>query len=68
MRERVGGARSERPGRIPIVYALSRLAPGGQAVALGVLVVLLTPCIDYVMCSRAWPVAATGGCWRRHRC
>jgi hypothetical protein len=49
MRERVGGARSERPGRIPIVYALSRLAPGGQAVALGVLVVLLTPCIDYVI-------------------
>jgi ACR3 family arsenite transporter len=33
----------------PIVYALSRLAPGGQAVELGVLVVLLTPCIDYVI-------------------
>jgi arsenite transporter len=33
----------------PIVYALSRLAPGGQAVELGLLVVLLTPCIDYVI-------------------
>jgi arsenite transporter len=33
----------------PIVYALSGLAPGGQAVELGVLIVLLTPCIDYVI-------------------
>lgn len=33
----------------PIAYALSRLAPGGQAVELGILIVLLTPCIDYVI-------------------
>lgn len=33
----------------PIVFALSRLAPGGRAVELGVLLVLLTPCIDYVI-------------------
>ena len=33
----------------PIVFALSRLAPGGTAVELGVLMVLLTPCIDYVI-------------------
>jgi ACR3 family arsenite efflux pump ArsB len=33
----------------PIVYALSRFAPGGTAVELGVLMVLLTPCIDYVI-------------------
>ena len=33
----------------PIVFALSQLAPGGQAVELGVLLVLLTPCVDYVI-------------------
>ena len=33
----------------PVVFALSRLAPDGQAVELGVLLVLLTPCIDYVI-------------------
>ncbi len=33
----------------PIVFALSRLAPDGRAVELGVLMVLLTPCIDYVI-------------------
>ena len=33
----------------PIAFALSRLAPGGRAVELGVLMVLLTPCIDYVI-------------------
>ena len=33
----------------PIVFALSRLAPDGSAVELGVLLVLLTPCIDYVI-------------------
>lgn len=33
----------------PIAFALSRLAPGGRAVELGVLIVLLTPCIDYVI-------------------
>lgn len=33
----------------PIAFALSRLAPGGSAVELGVLMVLLTPCIDYVV-------------------
>ena len=33
----------------PVAYGLSRLAPGGTAVELGVLMVLLTPCIDYVI-------------------
>ena len=33
----------------PIVFGLSRLAPGGTAVELGVMMVLLTPCIDYVI-------------------
>ena len=33
----------------PIAFGLSRLAPGGTAVELGVLLVLLTPCIDYVI-------------------
>jgi arsenite transporter len=33
----------------PVVFALSRLAPGGTAVELGVFIVLLTPCIDYVI-------------------
>jgi ACR3 family arsenite transporter len=33
----------------PIALALSRLAPDGSAVELGVLLVLLTPCIDYVI-------------------
>jgi arsenite transporter len=32
-----------------IVFALSRVSPGGTAVELGVLLVLLTPCIDYVI-------------------
>ena len=32
-----------------VVFALSRPAPGGIAVELGVLLVLLTPCIDYVI-------------------
>ena len=32
-----------------VVFPLSRLAPGGSAVELGVLLVLLTPCIDYVI-------------------
>lgn len=33
----------------PIAFLLSRLAPGGIAVEIGVLMVLLTPCIDYVI-------------------
>jgi ACR3 family arsenite efflux pump ArsB len=33
----------------PIAFGLSRLAPGGTAIELGVLMVLLTPCIDYVI-------------------
>jgi ACR3 family arsenite efflux pump ArsB len=33
----------------PSAFALSRVAPGGTAVELGVLMVLLTPCIDYVI-------------------
>ena len=33
----------------PIAFALSRLAPDGTAVELGVLLVLLTPCVDYVI-------------------
>lgn len=32
-----------------VVFALTRILPGGQAVLLGVLLVLLTPCIDYVI-------------------
>jgi ACR3 family arsenite efflux pump ArsB len=32
-----------------IVFALTRVLPGGDAVLLGVLLVLLTPCIDYVI-------------------
>jgi ACR3 family arsenite efflux pump ArsB len=32
-----------------IVFALSRLSPGDTAVELGVLLVLLTPCVDYVI-------------------
>lgn len=35
---------------VPVVaFALSRFAPGGRAIELGVLMVLLTPCIDYVI-------------------
>lgn len=33
----------------PVAFALGRLAPGPMAVELGVLLVLLTPCIDYVI-------------------
>jgi len=33
----------------PIAFGLSQLAPAGRAVKLGVLMVLLTPCIDYVI-------------------
>ena len=33
----------------PVAFALSRLAPDDDAVRLGVLMVLLTPCIDYVI-------------------
>ena len=33
----------------PVAFGLSRLAPDGTAVELGVLMVLLTPCIDYVI-------------------
>ena len=33
----------------PVAFGLSLLAPGGAAVQLGVLMVLLTPCIDYVI-------------------
>ena len=33
----------------PVAFALARLAPGPIAVELGVLLVLLTPCIDYVI-------------------
>lgn len=32
-----------------IAFGLSRFAPGGTVVELGVLMVLLTPCIDYVI-------------------
>ena len=32
-----------------VVFALSRFAPSDRAVELGVLLVLLTPCIDYVI-------------------
>ena len=32
-----------------VVWALTLIVPGGQAVLLGVLLVLLTPCIDYVI-------------------
>ncbi len=35
---------------VPVVaFVLSRLAPAGRVVELGVLMVLLTPCIDYVI-------------------
>ncbi|MBE2318610.1 arsenic resistance protein [Solirubrobacter sp. CPCC 204708] len=33
----------------PVAFALAQLAPGNTAVELGVLMVLLTPCIDYVI-------------------
>ncbi len=33
----------------PLAWGLARLAPGGTAVELGVLLVLLTPCVDYVI-------------------
>lgn len=33
----------------PVVYALSRLAPAGRAIELGVLLTLLCPCVDYVI-------------------
>nr|WP_281381770.1 bile acid:sodium symporter [Conexibacter arvalis] len=33
----------------PVAFLLSRFAPGGTAVEVGVLMVLLTPCIDYVI-------------------
>ena len=33
----------------PVAFGLSQLAPAGRAVELGVLMVLLTPCIDYVI-------------------
>jgi ACR3 family arsenite efflux pump ArsB len=33
----------------PVTFALSQLAPAGRAVELGVLMVLLTPCIDYLI-------------------
>jgi ACR3 family arsenite transporter len=33
----------------PVAYGLSRFAPGGRAVELGVLLVLLCPCVDYVI-------------------
>ncbi len=32
-----------------VVWALTTLVPAGQAVLLGVLLVLLTPCVDYVI-------------------
>ncbi|MGE4426370.1 MAG: arsenic resistance protein [Solirubrobacteraceae bacterium] len=35
---------------VPVIaFALNRLAPGGRAIELGVLMVLLTRCIDYVI-------------------
>ncbi len=35
---------------VPVIaFSLSRFAPGGRAVELGVLMALLTPCIDYVI-------------------
>lgn len=33
----------------PLAWGLAQLAPGGTAVELGVLLVLLTPCVDYVI-------------------
>ena len=45
----------------PIVFALSRFAPGGRAIELGVLMVLLTPCIDYVIVF----TRLAGGSYRR---
>ena len=33
----------------PVAFGLSRLAPDDDAVRLGVLLVLLTPCVDYVI-------------------
>ena len=37
----------------PVAFGLSQLAPAGRAVELGVLMVLLTPCIDYVIVLHA---------------
>lgn len=33
----------------PVAFGLSRWAPGGRAIEVGVLMVLLAPCVDYVI-------------------
>jgi arsenite transporter len=43
----------------PVAFGLSQLGPAGRAVELGVLMILLTRCIDYVICSRGWRAEAT---------
>ena len=45
----------------PIAFGLSRFAPGGRAVELGVLMVL-TPCIDFVIAFTRLAGGVTAGC------
>jgi hypothetical protein len=52
----------------PVAFGLSQLAPAGRAVELGVLMVLLTPCIDYVIVLTPLAGGSDRSCWQpRHR-
>jgi ACR3 family arsenite transporter len=51
-----------------VVLALTRVLPDGRAVLLGVLLVLLTPCIDSSSCSPASPEAPRSACWPPRPC
>jgi ACR3 family arsenite transporter len=51
-----------------VAFGLSQLAPAGPAVLLGVLMVLLTPCIDYVIVLTRLAGGRDRSCWRLRRC
>jgi len=51
-----------------VAFGLSQLAPAGRAVELGVLMVLLTPCIDYVIVLTPLAGGSDRSCWQPRHC
>ncbi|MER5426237.1 hypothetical protein [Streptosporangium roseum] len=51
-----------------VVAAMFAFLPADQAVRLGVLLVLLTPCVDYVIVLSGPAGATADGCWPPRHC
>ncbi len=50
------------------MLGLSRFVAHDDALLVGVLLVLLTPCVGYVIVFTALAGGAASGCWPRRRC